>query len=282
METSRDDFIIAIRSAFLQKGNKQRFSLIGLIFFSLLILILGKYNFKAIDYIKISLKELVYRSSFIVSIPENIFFDTYTKIENHFDVYENYIDTKAELDKLKTQKTIDSFVIAENKKLKKLVEDYLIDSDEILAKVLVDKKSPFLRSVIINKGSKNKIKLGMVILDNKHLVGKVVEVNYLTSRVLLLSDLNSKIPVIIQPGDIQSIMSGTGNDYGIIQYLKDNQTIEDNSIIYTSGSGGLFKSGIPIGIISLKTVEGERIINFFSDFSQLEFVQILSFNKEEN
>ena len=53
METSRDDFIIAIRSAFLQKGNKQRFSLIGLIFFSILILTLGKFNFKAIDYLKI-------------------------------------------------------------------------------------------------------------------------------------------------------------------------------------------------------------------------------------
>ena len=58
METSRDDFIIAIRSALLQKGNKQRFSLVGLIFFSIVILILGKFNFKAIDYIKIlSIKE---------------------------------------------------------------------------------------------------------------------------------------------------------------------------------------------------------------------------------
>ena len=71
METSRDDFIIAIRSAFLQKGNKQRFSLIGLIFFSILILILGKFNFKAIDYLKTSIKETVYLSSFIVSAPEN-------------------------------------------------------------------------------------------------------------------------------------------------------------------------------------------------------------------
>ena len=57
MQTNRDDFIIAIRSALLQKGNKQRFSLIGLIFFSILILTLEKFNFKAIDYLKFSLKE---------------------------------------------------------------------------------------------------------------------------------------------------------------------------------------------------------------------------------
>ena len=68
---SRDDFIIAIRSAFLKKENKQRFSLILLIFFSLIFLILGRQNFNPIDYIKISIKEIIYRSTFIISVPEN-------------------------------------------------------------------------------------------------------------------------------------------------------------------------------------------------------------------
>ena len=68
---SRDDFVIAIRSAFLKKGNKQRVSLIFLIIFSLIFLVLGRINFKPIDHVKIAIKEIVYRSSFIVSIPEN-------------------------------------------------------------------------------------------------------------------------------------------------------------------------------------------------------------------
>jgi rod shape-determining protein MreC len=281
METSRDDFIIAIRSAFLQKGNKQRFSLIGLIFFSILILTLEKFNFKAIDYLKISLKEIVYRSAFIVSAPENFIFKTYSNIESHFNIYKKYEDTKAELKELKAQKSIDPFVVAENKKLKKLVNNYFIDSNAIIAKVLIDKKSPFFRSVIINKGSKNYIKLGMVVLDNNYLVGKIVEVNYMTSRVLLLSDLNSKIPVIIEPGSIQSILSGTGKNHGVLQYLKENYPLENKSIVYTSGSGGLFKPGIPIGVLNSLEIEDKSIINFFSNFSQLEFVEIQSFNKEE-
>ena len=281
METSRDDFIIAIRSAFLQKGNKQRFSLIGLIFFSILILTLEKFNFKAIDYLRISLKEIIYRSAFIVSAPEKFIFKTYSNIESHFNIYKKYKDVKAELKEIKAQKSIDTFVIAENKKLKKLVNNYFIDSNVVMAKVLIDKKSPFLRSVIINKGSKNDIKLGMVVLDKVHLVGKIVEVNYTTSRVLLLSDLNSKIPVIIEPGGIQSILSGTGKNHGVIQYLKENYPIENNSIVYTSGSGGLFKPGIPIGVLKSLEIEDKNIINFFSDYSQLEFVEIKSFNKKE-
>jgi len=281
METSRDDFIIAIRSAFLQKGNKQRFSLIGLIFFSILILTLEKFNFKAIDYLRISLKEIIYRSAFIVSAPEKFIFKTYSNIESHFNIYKKYKDVKAELKEIKAQKSIDTFVIAENKKLKKLVNNYFIDSNVVMAKVLIDKKSPFLKSVIINKGSKNDIKLGMVVLDKVHLVGKIVEVNYTTSRVLLLSDLNSKIPVIIEPGGIQSILSGTGKNHGVIQYLKENYPIENNSIVYTSGSGGLFKPGIPIGVLKSLEIEDKNIINFFSDYSQLEFVEIKSFNKKE-
>ena len=72
MATSRDDFVIAIRSAFLKKGYKQRFSLIGLIFSSIFLILLSNINFPLINYLKISLNEIVYRSSFIVSIPETI------------------------------------------------------------------------------------------------------------------------------------------------------------------------------------------------------------------
>ena len=78
METSRDDFIIALRSAFLKKGTQQRFSLLSLIFFSIIILILGSFNFKIINYIKIGINEIVYRSTFIVSVPENLLKDSYS------------------------------------------------------------------------------------------------------------------------------------------------------------------------------------------------------------
>ena len=279
MEASRDDFIIALRSVFLKKDNQQRFSLIALIFFSILFLALGKLNFKAVDYVKIIIREIVYRSSFIVSAPENYLKNTYQTVQSHFIVYKDYFEIKSELEKIKSQKSVDNFIVEENKRLKKIIDDYVEESDEIVAKVLIDKKSPFLRSVIINKGSKSNVMLGMAVLDGAYLVGKVVEVNYSTSRILLLSDLNSKIPVVIEPGGFQSILSGTGKRNGNIQYLKENYTIEDNSVLYTSGSGGLFKSGIPVGTIK-STELNKKNVDFFSDFSQLQFIKIISFKKE--
>ena len=282
MEASRDDFVIAIRSAFIQRGNKQRFSLFFLIILSIVFLILGRFNLSAINYIKVSINELVYRSSFIVSVPENYIKKTYINVQDHFTYYDEYLKLKKENIELKSSIENTSFITSENERLKKIIDDYIIVSDEIIAKVLIDKQSPFLRSMIINKGSKNNIKLGMAVLDGEFLVGKVVEVNYTTSRVLLLSDLNSKIPVTIEPEGYQSILSGTGKNNGIIQYSKEEIFLKEGSSVFTSGSGALFKSGIPIGIISKDKNNDEKNVNFFSDLSQLTFVKLILFNKEKN
>jgi rod shape-determining protein MreC len=282
METSRDDFVIAIRSAFLKKGTQQRFSLLGLISFSIIFLILGSLNFKVINYIKIVINEIVYRSSFIVSVPENLIINNHTVVQNHFNLYKENEKNKSELANLKAKDLLNEFLILENKRLKNIVDDYLIKSDTVFAKVLSDKGSPFLKSIIISKGSKHGINLGMIAMDEEYLVGKVIEVNYLSSRVLLLSDLNSKIPVIIEPDGLLSILSGTGQNYAIIQYShKKYEDIQNQSIIYTSGTSGLFKAGIPIGKINDNLLNDKKTVEFFSDFSQLKFVKIFSFTKNE-
>ena len=281
MQTNRDDFIIAIRSAFLKKGNQQRFSLIALIFFSIFIIVLGKYNFKGINFLKLSLKELVYRTTFIVSVPENFVIGSYQTIRDHFYLYSTYENLKKDYESLKATKLNTDFLKSENEALKSKINDVSTQSSELLAKVIIDKKSPFLRSIIVNRGSKDNVILGMAVLDEKFLVGKVVEVNYSTSRVLLLSDLNSKIPVSIEPNGVQSILSGSGSSFGEIQYIKENYELENDSEIFTSGSGGIFRSGIPIG----KTIADENIgfdtikVKFHSDFSQLRLVKIVSFEE---
>jgi len=285
MESSRDDFVIAIRSAFLKKGTKQRFSLLGLIFFSIIFMILGSFNFKVVDYVKIIIKETVYRSSFLISEPENFLKRNYLYVKSHFTLHSENIKNKTELEILKSKDLTNQIIKLENNKYKRLIDDYFIKDDEIYAKVLIDKQSPFLKSIILNKGSRNDVKLGMIVMDGTSLVGKVVEVNYLSSRVLLLPDINSKIPVSLQPGDTQAIMSGDGNKNGVLQYIKRRDVKEDvdEIIVITSGTGGLFKSGIPIGKISKnQTNNNEAIIDFNINFSQLKYVKVVSFIKEKN
>ena len=281
MATSRDDFVIAFRSAFLKKKDKQKFSLLTFIFLSIFVIVLSNYNFKIIKFIKIGINEVVYRASFLISTPENKIQNINSQIKDHMKIYDNYKNIESEIEILKQKKLSNDFLKMENEKLRKLINES-IKSDEILAKVLIDKESPFLKSIILNKGTKDKLKIGMAVVDEVYLVGKVIEVNYTNSRTLLLSDLNSKIPVVLEPLGMQAVVSGTGGDYGKIQYTKEeyeNQIKTQEIIAYTSGLGGLFKPGIPVGKISKDNIYK---INFFSDFRQLEYVKIISYSIEGN
>ena len=279
MASSRDDFVIAIRSAFLKKSYQQKFSLLTLIFLSLVILILGSLNFKTIQYVKIGINEVIYRSSFIVSAPENYIKNLNIKMKEHFEFYDEFKKNENELNKLREKKLTNDFLILENKRLRELINESS-QSEDIFAKVLIDKNSPYLKSIILNKGSKDNVKIGMAIVDDSYLIGKIIEVNYTNSRALLLSDLNSKIPVLLEPLDIHAVLSGSGKDFGLIEYTKDGydqQISGEEIIVYTSGYGDLFKSGMPIGKIIKNKITGQNVVNFFSDFKQLNYIKIVSY-----
>ena len=276
MASGRDDFVIAFRSAFLKKKDKQKFSLLSLIILSIIVIILSNINFKPIQFLKIGINEIIYRSSFIVSKPENYIKNLTLKFNEHMNLFENYENIKSELENLKEEQITSNFLKLENEKLRNLINEN-INSTEVLAKVLIDRESPFLKSIILNKGTKDNVKMGMGILDGVYLVGQIIEVNFSNSRALLLSDLNSKIPSVLAPQNIQAVISGTGKNYGIIEHTKDDieEDLKDQDvIIYTSGLGGLFKPGIPIGKISKDT---NNKVEFFSDFTQLDYVKITSY-----
>ena len=276
MASSRDDFIIAIRSAFLKKSTQQKFSLLTLVVISIFIIFLSSLDFRVIRYLKIGINELVYRSAFVVSIPENFIKNTFFEVSDYTTYFKEFKKNRSELSELKSKNISSEITQYENKELKELINDYVSSSDKILAKIIVDKNSPFLKSIIINKGSKDNIRIGTNIYDQSYLVGRVIEVNYKTSRVLLLSDLNSNVPVTIAPQNTQAIITGSGDNIAQIKYVKKgiSDELTDESIVYTSGTGAIFKSGIPIG--KIRVIENDQSkkfeVEFYTDFSQLKYV----------
>ena len=274
MASGRDDFIIAVRSAFLKKSNKQQFSLLALIIFSIFLIFLSNLNFVGIKYIKIGVNEATYRLSALVSFPEKKLNQTINFFSEYFNVYKENQNLKDQIIKLSSEKLNYIFLENENKKLKELIGDEQNLTDGVISKVLIDKDGKFLKSIILNKGTKDGIKIGMVVLENSYLVGQIIETNYTTSRAILISDLNSNIPVVLEPGSFQSILSGTGKDYGKIKYSKNKLPLDENMIVYTSGSGGNFRAGLPIGMLNNELEEFG--VEFFSDLSQLSYVKIQS------
>ena len=100
----------------------------------------------------------------------------------------------------------------------------------------------------------------------------MVDVNFFSSRVLLISDLNSKIPVISEPSGVHGILSGHGENPPTLEYLPENHEIKNGDKIYTSGKEGIFSPGIPIGEAKLE--KNLVSVSLFSDLSQISYVNI--------
>ena len=273
METSREDVGIAIRSAFLRKETQQRFSLFALIVFSIILIYVETIETKPLDYLRSFIKDTIYRGSVVVSYPSKGFKSVFGAVKDHLNLFNENIKLKEENAQLKEQIFDPGFLIFENKQLRQLLDEQVTSSTNLVsARVMIDKQSPYLNSFIINSGSNKEIKNGMAVLDGKNFVGRIVDVNFFSSRVLLVTDLNSKISVLVEPSGYHAILSGHGTNKPTLQYLPENHKVQSGNKVYTSGKEGIFAPGIPIGEVRMSNEK--NFVSLFSDISQITFVNI--------
>ncbi len=272
MSSSRDDFGIAFRSALLQRGAAQKFSIISLIILASVLFFLDVFGFTFMKPIRSIINDGVYRVSLVASSPSRFLPHATDGVTNLFSIKSENERLKKELETYKQKELNVEYLLNQNKNLKKILESeesYLKKENVVLSKVLIDKSSPYLKSIIINRGTSSGILKGMPVLDKEYLVGRVVETNYMSSRVLLLNDLNSRIPVTFGEDGIQAILKGNGGTRPVLEYLPEDYVVEEGTDVFTSGKDGIFLPGSPIG----KTTQDGKV-KLFSESSQLSFVKI--------
>ena len=249
MSSSRDDFNIAFRSALLQRGAAQKFSLVFLIIVASVIFFLDVYGFGFMKPIRSIVNDGIYRASLVASSPSKFIPKATRSITDLFNIKSENEKLKKALEVYKQKDLSVEYLTNQNKNLRKILEsDHTIfEENIILSKVLIDKSSPYLKSIIINKGSKAGILKGMPVMDKDYLVGRIVEINYLSSRVLLLNDLNSRIPVTFGKDGTQAILTGSGGLKPVLEYLPEGYVVEEGIDVFTSGKDGIFFPGSPIG-----------------------------------
>ena len=271
MSSSRDDFGIAFRSALLQRGAAQKFSLVFLIFVASIIFFLDIYGFGFMKPIRSIINDVIYRASLVASSPSRFLHKATGSITSLINIKRENEKLKKALEVYRQKELSVEYLTNQNKSLRKILEsdETLFKENFVLSKVLIDKSSPYLKSIIINRGSSSGILKGMPVLDKEYLVGRVVETNYLSSRVLLLNDLNSRIPVTFGEDGVQAILKGSGGSKPVLEYLPEGYVVEEGIEVFTSGKDRIFLPGSPIGIT---TEKGE--VKLFSESSQLSFVKV--------
>ena len=273
METSREDVGIAIRSALIDKGTKQKISLIVLIILSIILIYVESIKAKPLNFVRSFLKDAIYRGAMIVSAPSRGLGNLSNFLTDHVNLYSNYNQLRQENDELKNTISKKDFLELENTQLRKLINEQVTSSSNLVSsRVMLDKQSPYLNSFIINVGSNKGIKNGLAVLDGNNFIGRVVDENFFSSRVLLVSDLNSKIAVLVEPSAHHAILSGHGINKPTLEYLPKKHNIENGDKVYTSGKEGIFSPGIPIGKVK---IENNLInVDLFSDLNQITFINI--------
>jgi rod shape-determining protein MreC len=151
----------------------------------------------------------------------------------------------------------------------------------IFARVVGREQAALSRTVLINKGSSHGLKNGMPVIAPPGLIGRLVDVSWNVSRVLLFIDENSNIDAIVQRNRTQGIISGAGSGGMILKYISKTQDVQKGDVIVSSGMGGIFPKGWLIGqVINVDRQEASLFLKIkvapFVDFSKLEEVLILS------
>ena len=272
MSVSRDDFSIAFRSALLQRGGAEKFSILSLIILAIFIFFLDVYGFAIVKTTRSIINDVIFRITYLASSPSRLMPNLGKGIAGHLNLKEENEKLREVIENYKSLDLNLEYLTNENKNLRKVLnaENIINAKDIVLAKVLVDRNSPFLKTIIINKGTQSGIKKGMPVTQNNYLVGRIVDTNYLSSRVLLLTDLNSRIPVSLDADNSQAILTGSGTKNPKLEYLPEEYEFKEDINVFASGKERIFIPGTPIG----KTTEkGE--VKLHVDPNQLSFVTVI-------
>lgn len=147
--------------------------------------------------------------------------------------------------------------------------------------VVTDSGSPFRQSVLVNVGSRDGIVDGWPTMDGIGLVGRIAGVGGNTSRVLLLTDTSSRIPITILPSGQKAILAGDNTLNPLIEFLEDRAMVRPGDRVVSSGDGGVFPADLLVGQVALDTDNRLRV-RLAADYQRLEFLRVLRTRPHEN
>ena len=264
-----------VRSLIKERTSSKKL-LTGLAFsFALLIIISSLTNFHFTNVIK--LKFLDYSSYILKSfyMPLNTFKNSGDNINNIFYVYRNNKNLIIENENLKSQLIEQKLIRKENIELRNLLNVKKENSYSfVTAKILSQSNFSFSHSMILSVGLDNNISINSPVIYKNQLVGYISDVGNKSSRVRLITDINSKIPVLVLDKNIKFIMSGDNNNYLKLLNFGNTNLLENGDEVYTSGDGGMYPKGLMVGKV-IKGSENQLVIEPSLTIGKLDYLQII-------
>lgn len=211
------------------------------------------------------------------AMPFNGAFDLLANTKDLLNARNENKALKEENEKLKSLYVTSLNINQENKELRELLKFVSVKSTTFTAARLIGRSNQiYSNNVFINAGEEQGIKNNNVVTGKSSLIGRVIDVDHNKSRVMLITDINSRTPVITSKSRVRAILAGNNSDVMEMLYLDKNHSIEEGDMVFTSGDGDSLPPGILVGIIKKSTPDYVSVVAA-ENINNIDIVTVLDY-----
>jgi len=255
----------------------QRFAFLLLVVSAFVLMLLGKGEALLVDRFRTGVLDFAAPVMEIVSQPAAAVANAIENVKDLIHLRSENARLKAENARLVAWQSTARRLQAENATLRGLMHVPVeLPERFITARVIADSGGAFVRSVIVNAGRRQGVTKGQAVMTADGLVGRVFEAGFYSARVLLITDINSRLPVLLEATRARAILVGDNGEKPKLAFLAASAEVSVGDRIITSGQGGMFPAGLPIGVVASVDGTGVRVSPLV-DFDRLEMVRIVDF-----
>ena len=266
-----------VRIAAPVRNVTQRFAYLFLLFGSLAIILLGRADPQIFERTRVAVTDMVTPILDASSRPLATVTNIVSEARSLTLLRKENAALRLENSRLIQWQTAARALISENEELHRLLSFVPDDpAKSVTARVIGDSGGTFVRNILINAGRRAGVAKGQAALVSTGLVGRVQEVGERSARILLITDLNSRIPVLLESTRERAVLAGDNSDRPRLLHLPVNMVIAEGERIVTSGHGGVFPPGLPVGVVA-QSSKGGGIVQPFMHGEKVEFIRLMDF-----
>jgi rod shape-determining protein MreC len=255
----------------------QRFAFLMLLALSAALIIMSEAKFNAAERVRTYVIDAFAPILEVMSSPVATVTEWADQVEEVLAVQEENEQLRGEIARLQHWEGEAERLKAENQSLRTLIN--VVPENEakhLTARVIADTGGAFVRSLLLGTGASDGVRKGLAVVNSEGLVGRVTSAGQRASRVLLITDLNSRIPVVIQSTKDRAILAGDNSQLPRLDHLPAGAPLSPGDRVVTSGHGGVFPPGIAVGVVASSDDEGVRVRPFVN-WDRLEYVRVVDY-----
>ena len=260
------------------KGLGQRFTAFFFIIASITLLVFGRSETKLIEETRAQIFSTFVPVITVVDIPREATSSLSEWIRNVAVVFSDNDFLREENAELKRQLAASTELEIDNLRLKNLlkIKDGTV-STITASRIVSDSNSPFFKSMLINSGTNDGVRKGHAVVNEEGVIGRTINVASNSSRVLLLNDINSRIPVKFAETGVNVILAGDNSQRLKINFMPPEEKVSIGAVVLTSGMGGVFPPDLPVGKVIEITDLGEIKIEPAINLNRLNYVSVIEY-----